>query len=254
MRWFKLWTDILGDPKIMRAPVATRWAWIGILSLASDRNDNGKVELAAGIAFEDEDIAATIGITSEQWVTAKAYFLKLDMLRKEGDAYTIRNYVKRQASPDPTAAERKRRQRESVAVAQGLAAGVPLAHASGEMADAWREAVGVEPTPGLLRSMAAAEKQYGLEQVLEAIEITGEAGKATWGYAAGVLKNKANGIGKPNGHAEEDEYSMENDPLLKGIDWGQFTREVTWEESARKMYGDAAVDALLAKNEAERVN
>lgn len=139
-------------------------------------------------------------------------------------------------------AERKRigRAAEKEAV-KDLTAGTPLVHASGELADAWREAVGVEPTPGLLRSMQAAEAKYGREEVLAAIEITGEAGKTMWSYTAGVLKNKASGEGKPNGHAEK-EYSMDDDPLMQGIDWSQFHKTLNEEERARLTYGDEFVD------------
>ncbi len=226
--WLKLWTEALHDKKLRRTSPVNRWVWIALLMMAAEQDDSGRLEVTAGVPMTDEDIRESAAVEMSAWMEARAYFLQMGMLRLDEGMYTIKNYVKRQEPKDPTAAERMRRMREAEATAKALAAaGKPVVHASGELAEAWREAVGIEPTPGLLRSMAAAEKQYGLEQVLEAIEITGEAGKATWGYAAGVLKNKANGVGKPNGHAEEDDGDD-----LTGIDLSQFHHETTEAERA----------------------
>lgn len=228
--WLKLWTETLHDKKLRRTSPVTRWIWIALLMLAAETDDSGKMEVAAGEPMNDDDFREAAAVELPAWVEARDYFLRLGMMRRDGGTYVLTNYVKRQAPTDPTNAQRQARYRESK-VAQGLAAGVPLVHASGEMAEAWREAIGVEPTLGLVRSMQAAEKKYGLEEVLAAIEITGKAGKATWGYTAGVLKNRVNGEWKPNGHAKADD---EDDAAadLVGIDLSQFHHETTEAERA----------------------
>jgi len=198
------------------------WIW------AFNHSRDGKVTIREDILEDEMGWEGKQGVLIAALLNCAVDDEGTGFLERRGDGLYIHDwhdyggklFVKREYN-----AKRQAQHRESKQVAAdlaGKAGGTPLVHASGEMADAWREAVGVEPTPGLVRSMQAAEKTYGLEEVLAAIEITGEAGKATWGYTAGVLKNRANGTG-PNGEAEED-------PDLAGIDWSQFTKPVTFEE------------------------
>ena len=109
--WLKLWTDTLHDRKLARLAPAGRWAWVGLLILAAETDDNGKLELSAGVPLEDEDIEDALDIEPAEWSGAKAYFLRVGMLTQDGDMLIVANYAKRQASKDPTAAERMRNMR-----------------------------------------------------------------------------------------------------------------------------------------------
>lgn len=125
MKWFKLWNDILSDPKIMLAPPVTRWAWVGVLVLASERDNGGKLEAAPGVPLGDKEIALLIRVSDGEWAEAKAHFLKRGMLCVDGEAYVVKNYVKRQASPDKTGAERQARYRERSEGGREAKAGAP---------------------------------------------------------------------------------------------------------------------------------
>lgn len=109
--WLKLWTDTLHDRKLARLAPAGRWAWVGLLLLAAETDDDGKLELSPGVPLEDADITEALHISPAEWTEAKAHFLRMGMIAQDGGALTIVNYAKRQASKDPTAAERMRNMR-----------------------------------------------------------------------------------------------------------------------------------------------
>lgn len=109
--WLKLWTETLTDRKLTRLAPAGRWAWVGLLMLAAETDNAGKLELAAGVPLNDDDIAEALHISPAEWTEAKAHFLRMGMIEKVGGALIVANYEKRQATKDPTAAERMRNYR-----------------------------------------------------------------------------------------------------------------------------------------------
>lgn len=48
-QWFRMYGEVINDPKVMRLPEASRWHWVAVLCTAS-MND-GKVPAAADLAF-----------------------------------------------------------------------------------------------------------------------------------------------------------------------------------------------------------
>ncbi|MGY3535391.1 hypothetical protein [Bradyrhizobium sp. USDA 4452] len=48
--WFRMYGDVINDPKVMRLPEAMRWHWVSLLCVAS--RHKGKLPPAADVAFE----------------------------------------------------------------------------------------------------------------------------------------------------------------------------------------------------------
>lgn len=111
--WLKLWTETLTDRKLTRVEPAWRWAWVGLLMLAAETDNAGRLELADGVPLDDGDIVDALRIEPSDWQGAKTYFQKVGMLTTEGATIIVANYAKRQASKDPTNAERQARYRNT---------------------------------------------------------------------------------------------------------------------------------------------
>ena len=103
--WLKLWTETIHDTKIRRLPTGQRWCWIGVLCLAQESEQNGKLEMS-GEPLTDEVIADACGVDMATWNTARSYFLRANMLIEEDGSLVVVNWNKRQGPADPTAAER----------------------------------------------------------------------------------------------------------------------------------------------------
>ena len=110
--WLKLWTETLHDRKLLRVAPAWRWAWIGLLMLAAETDDNGKIELSPGVPLEEADIEDALRIDPADWQGAKEYFERIGMLDQDNGIFVVVNYTKRQASSDPTNAARQARYKE----------------------------------------------------------------------------------------------------------------------------------------------
>lgn len=105
--WLRLYTEVLNDPKVQRLPAEVFKTYINLLCLAKDTDQGGDLPKL-------EDIAFSLRITEEQAL------LHLEILGEAGlidDEHTIHGWAQRQyeSDGDPTAAERKRRQRENAA-------------------------------------------------------------------------------------------------------------------------------------------
>ena len=105
--WLKLWTETLHDAKLRRVEPAIRWCWCGILMLAAERENHGRLEIADNVPYSDVDFVDALGVSSETWAEAAGYFVKLGMLQADGDTLVVAKYDARQASSDPTGARRQ---------------------------------------------------------------------------------------------------------------------------------------------------
>ncbi|UGA46648.1 hypothetical protein HU230_0011650 [Bradyrhizobium quebecense] len=60
--WFRMYGDVINDPKVMRLPEAMRWRWVAFLCLAS--RNKGRLPPVADIAFalrmSDDDAGASV--------------------------------------------------------------------------------------------------------------------------------------------------------------------------------------------------
>lgn len=119
MPWFRLYPEILKDPKIRRFTTVQKWLWITAMCEASQSSERGKLFIADGIEYTDEDLAQAAGLPAGEWEQAKGFInlcVTLKMMERHADGgVTLLNFITRQYekpsdTPDKTR-ERKRKQR-----------------------------------------------------------------------------------------------------------------------------------------------
>ena len=62
--WFRMYSEVIHDPKIRKLSPAQRWVWVGLLCLASESDTRGVLEIAPGVPYEPEDLASLLGAFS----------------------------------------------------------------------------------------------------------------------------------------------------------------------------------------------
>jgi hypothetical protein len=105
-RWFRLYDDVLDDPKVQRLPPVLFKAWINLLCLAS--RGGGTLPSVDDIAFSlRADIETVNG-----WLDDLS---GRGLLAEQGDGIAPHNWQARQfkSDRDPTATERQRRKRDN---------------------------------------------------------------------------------------------------------------------------------------------
>ena len=116
--WLKLWTEIRTDIAMRCVDPAWRWAFVGVLCLAQELGQNGRLTLN-GKPLSDAAIADAVGIDLAMWREIQAHFLDTGSFHIDpSGALCVTNFAKRQASSDSTAAARQARHRKSKAVQQ----------------------------------------------------------------------------------------------------------------------------------------
>jgi len=116
--WFRLYSEVLSDRKLAHAAQAAGVSratalgtWIGLLCLANDSREQGRLMLAPGVPLGMPEIAEAIGIAPDALERLVQQFLALGMLREDTNALAIANWDKRQFLSDRST-ERVRRHRQ----------------------------------------------------------------------------------------------------------------------------------------------
>lgn len=104
MAWFKVHAEIIHDPKIRALAFEDRWHFVALMALTCDGTLDEPEE------FRDELVSVALGLHGIDLDKTKARLMRLRLIRP--DWKPVR-WEERQASSDPTAAERMRRHRES---------------------------------------------------------------------------------------------------------------------------------------------
>jgi len=100
-RWIKLWTQESLYGSIPRElDPDERWAWIGLLLLAGDSIELGKVCAAPGIPWTDKQIADILQIPESTWLAAKEKMLLHEKIENHGGILSIVNWDKYQGEFD----------------------------------------------------------------------------------------------------------------------------------------------------------
>ena len=110
--WFRMYGDVINDPKVMRLPEAMRWHWVSVLCVAS-KND-GMLPSATDLAFQLRTTAQRVAAIVAELVAAGL----VDKL--EGGGFKPHNWDGRQYKSDNSTG-RVQRYREKRA-----AAGLPV--------------------------------------------------------------------------------------------------------------------------------
>ena len=101
-RWFRMYDDVINDPKVMKLPEATRWHWVAVLCAASKHG--GKVPAAAELAF-------LLRMTDQRAASLVAELLRAGLLDKVDGGFVPHNWEGRQYKSDGST-ERVKRFRE----------------------------------------------------------------------------------------------------------------------------------------------
>lgn len=109
--WLRLYTETLNDPKVQRLSGDLFKSWINLLCIAKEHNKAGQLPHV-------EDLAFMLRVTRDNAVTVTEELVKNGFLCGDGDdgVFYIHGWEKRQfvSDNDPTAIERKRRQRNKL--------------------------------------------------------------------------------------------------------------------------------------------
>jgi len=112
-RWFRFYDDAINDPKILRLSDANFRAWVTLLCLAS-KND--------GLLPSTNDIALVLRLKPAKVAEWLAMLTASGLLDNDNGLFSPHNWNARQfkSDKDPTAADRKRRQRDKENVTRDI--------------------------------------------------------------------------------------------------------------------------------------
>lgn len=107
--WAKVYLELPTDPKLIGRSAHDRYLWVCLILLAKSSPKQGKIP-----AWQNDCtyLAKYTAIPKPEIVRALIYFREVGMVDYEGDWLTLARFTKRQATTDPTAAERMRKLRE----------------------------------------------------------------------------------------------------------------------------------------------
>ena len=105
MKWFKVYAEIIHDPKIRALAYEDRWHFVALMALTCDGTLDEPDEL------RDELVSVALGLHGVDLDKAKARLMRLRLI---GNDWKPSKWDKRQDSADPRAAERMRRYRAGV--------------------------------------------------------------------------------------------------------------------------------------------
>lgn len=102
MKWFKLYSEFAEDPKLRTFTKAQRYDLICLMCYASEATVRGTLVL------DNEDLAATLGITEEEWIGFRDKLVRKCILTVEEGKVTFTNWDDRQAVKPSDEPERVR--------------------------------------------------------------------------------------------------------------------------------------------------
>lgn len=105
--WLRLYTEVLNDPKVQRLDGDTFKGWVNLLCVAKESSGNGTLPTLSDIAFYLRTDANTAGQLVQRLIDA-------GLIDQVGEYYIMHGWNLRQyeSDNDPTAIERKRRERD----------------------------------------------------------------------------------------------------------------------------------------------
>ena len=102
MPWIRLYCETLHDPKMRRLPTTYKWIWIGLLLLAGESLERGKIYITEGIPYTNDDLANALDLDfmNEEYKEVDCALQLLKKLKmidlKEDGIIEIINFDKRQ--------------------------------------------------------------------------------------------------------------------------------------------------------------
>lgn len=102
IQWFKVESNIFSNRKmkiILNLPEGDTYfrVWIQLIALAVESNNNGRLEIGENNPITIQDFSKIMGKSTKKIERIFEKFLQLDMLKKEGETYLIKNWDKYQS-------------------------------------------------------------------------------------------------------------------------------------------------------------
>jgi len=105
MQWFRVYNEILDDPKVAKMDGETFRCFVYLLAISSEQETDGIINMSI------PDISWRIRIPINTLEAAIAYFLENNIITKENGSFIITNWKKRQFASD-NVGQRVKRYRE----------------------------------------------------------------------------------------------------------------------------------------------
>jgi hypothetical protein len=102
MQWFRVYTEIIDDPKMAKMDNSTFRVFIYLLAVASDAGNDGKINMTI------EDISWRIRIPSDTLILAIKYLSENNIIKTQKNEIIVTNWKKRQFMSDDINARVKR--------------------------------------------------------------------------------------------------------------------------------------------------
>lgn len=94
MQWFRVYNEILDDPKVAKMDGETFRCFIFFLAISSEQETEGTINMSV------PDISWRIRVPIDVLEMAISYLLRNNILKKEKDSFIITNWKKRQFASD----------------------------------------------------------------------------------------------------------------------------------------------------------
>jgi hypothetical protein len=102
MQWFRVYTEIIDDPKMAKMDNSTFRVFIYLLAVASEAGNDGKINMTI------EDISWRIRIPSDTLILAIKYLSENNIIKTQKNEIIVTNWKKRQFMSDDINARVKR--------------------------------------------------------------------------------------------------------------------------------------------------
>lgn len=230
MKWFRMYSEVLHDPKVQKLSPALFKSWVNLLCLANDSEPRGTLPPMADVAFALRLSEAATRKTVEQLcdaglfdddgvsVTAHGW----ENRQKKSDNVTERVTKYRAEHPVSETLQKRTREeerRKETEQKREEAEQEPAAAAAEteikRCFDAWFNATGTTVTAQIGESIADWCERVSPEVVLAAIEETGRSGARAWKYTNAILQRwETEGRGPP---VEDDSWESQKARYSNGI-------------------------------------
>ena len=92
-RWIKLWTqETLYGTTSRELDPAERWVWCGFLALAGDSPVPGKICLAPGIPYTDQQLAAILRVPQDVLEQAREKMIRFEKIKVNAEVIEVLNW------------------------------------------------------------------------------------------------------------------------------------------------------------------
>jgi len=71
-----------------------RWCWCGVLMLASDMDNHGRLEMFDGTSLRDEKMPDYINVARRLWARARDHMLVIGLIHNDNGTLVVTNWDK----------------------------------------------------------------------------------------------------------------------------------------------------------------